>query len=146
MEWFTLVQLSITSSLPLYPRRAALSACCIECCHYQLCDLDADRAQLRRGCLLAAKAQRAETAASNIDWGPVAALRWPVITNNDSPKRRVHAVPHKGSVKLKVLPWPTAESTQMRPWCRSTMERQIVSPRPVPGMSRSCRRVNGRNK
>ena len=37
-----------------------------------------------------------------------------------------------GSVKLNVDPWPTIESTQIRPPCISMMRLDMASPKPVP--------------
>ncbi len=38
-------------------------------------------------------------------------------------------------MKKKVVPWPSGDSTQIRPPCRATIFLQIASPIPVPGYS-----------
>ena len=48
-----------------------------------------------------------------------------------------------GSVKRKVLPRPSSDSTVRRPPCISTIRLHSARPMPVPGYSRPCSRLNG---
>src|SRR5665213_1099213 len=66
-----------------------------------------------------------------------------VLHQQDLDRPPVHVcVSIAGRVKRKVLPWPSADSTQMRPPWRSTIFLHTARPMPVPGYSsRLCSRL-----
>lgn len=68
------------------------------------------------------------------------------VVSSASPRPGLRTIEDCGAdkVKRKMVPWPGPfDSTQMRPAWRATIVRHKVNPKPVPGISEPCSRVNG---